>query len=72
MNTLKKLQEQARRLESEMDDIVENDGRISDWQAKRDELNIIKNIKIPAELNRQRPIQQGGYEAHIYSVPRHV
>ena len=72
MNNLKKLQDKAKELETKMDDIIKADGKISDWHALRDELNIIQNIKIPCELNRLKPIPVGGYHAQTYQVPNYV
>ena len=69
---LDRLQKEARETEQQMDAIIKNDGRISDWQELRDKLNILKNIKIPAELNRVRPVTTNNYDVHIYQIPRYV
>ena len=69
---LDELKARAKELESKMDAIIKADGKISDWHALRDELNIIKNIKIPCEMNRQRPIPVSGYDVPTYQIPRYV
>ena len=72
MNDLKKLQDKAKELETKMDAIIKADGKISEWQTLRDELNIIQNIKIPIELNRSKPLPVGGYQVQTYQVPHYV
>lgn len=69
---LDELRAKAKELESKMDAIVKSDGKISDWHALRDELNIVQNIKIPCEMNRQKPIVGGGYDLPTYQVPQYV
>ena len=71
-NKLDELRAKAKELEKQMDAIIKADGKISDWHALRDELNIVQNIKIPAEMNRHKPIPVGGYGVPTYQVPRYV
>lgn len=69
---LRQLQAKEKELEKKMDEIIRNDGSISDWQKLRDQLNIISNHKIPAEMNRcsvRKPTDDG---VHVYSIPRYV
>ena len=69
---LRELQDKAKSLEKQMDDIINADGKISDWQALRDELSIVQNIKIPCEMNRINPIIVDGHDLPTRKAPQYV